>query len=76
MHFNGQRLFDSPKLPDMPFKVIHGNAPKQDPRIHDDFPAVWPKNPQRGQLVRLECFAAGYNQMQGLTYTWRRVICF
>lgn len=73
MQFNGIRLFDSPKLPDMPFTVMHSNEPRQEPRIYDEFPAVWPSNPQRGQLVRLECFASGYSQVEGLIYSWRRV---
>ncbi|KAF8566482.1 hypothetical protein P879_05880 [Paragonimus westermani] len=73
MQFNGVRLFNSPKLPDMPFTVMYSNEPRQEPRIYDDFPAVWPSNPQRGQLVRLECFAAGYTQVEGLTYSWRRL---
>ncbi|KER21681.1 hypothetical protein T265_10050 [Opisthorchis viverrini] len=72
MQFNGVRLFDSPKLPDMPFTVTQSNEPRQEPRIYDDFPAIWPSNPQRGQFVRLECFASGYSQFEGLTYTWRR----
>ncbi|KAA0200129.1 Contactin/TAG-1 cell adhesion molecule [Fasciolopsis buskii] len=73
MQFNGIRLFDSPKLPDMPFTVMHSNEPRQEPRIYDEFPAVWPSNPQRGQLVRLECFASGYSQVEGLIYSWRRL---
>ncbi|CAH8465644.1 unnamed protein product [Dicrocoelium dendriticum] len=73
MHFNGERLYDSPKLPDMPFTVLYSNEPRQEPRIYDDFPAVWPPTPQRGQFVRLECFAAGYSQVTGLKYSWRRL---
>ncbi|CAH8661807.1 unnamed protein product [Schistosoma bovis] len=73
MQFDGHRMYDSPKLPDMPFTVRYSNEPRQDPRIYDDFPAVWPTNPQRGQLVRLECFAAGYSQLDGLKYSWRRL---
>ncbi|KAK4474576.1 hypothetical protein MN116_001717 [Schistosoma mekongi] len=73
MQFDGHRIYDSPKLPDMPFTVRYSNEPRQDPRIYDDFPAVWPTNPQRGQLVRLECFAAGYSQLDGLKYSWRRL---
>ncbi|TPP58326.1 Septate junction protein [Fasciola gigantica] len=73
MQFNGVRLFDSPKLPDMPFTVMHSNEPRQEPRIYDEFPAVWPSNPQRGQMVRLECFASGYSQVEGLKYSWRRL---
>ncbi|CAL8100852.1 unnamed protein product [Calicophoron daubneyi] len=73
MQFNNARLYDSPKLPDMPFTVMYSNEPIQDPRIYDDFPAVWPSNPQRGQMVRLECFAAGYSRVVSLVYSWRRL---
>ncbi|VEL07828.1 unnamed protein product [Protopolystoma xenopodis] len=63
---------DSFKSPDYPLNVDESNEPRQEPRIQDSFPAVWPKNPIQGRLVRLECFAAGSTRSGPLVYSWRR----
>ncbi|KAL8572121.1 hypothetical protein ACOMHN_052918 [Nucella lapillus] len=52
---------------------VHDQAPKADwgPEIQDDFVAVFPKPPLKGQDVRLECFAYGSSNTP-FHYNWRR----
>nr|KAG5696570.1 hypothetical protein BaRGS_030438 [Batillaria attramentaria] len=52
---------------------VHDQAPKADwgPEIQDDFIAVFPQPPLKGQDVRLECFAYG-SSTTPFHYSWSR----
>ncbi|XP_076455516.1 contactin-like [Babylonia areolata] len=54
----------------IPLNIYGENANKFGPDVHDDFPAVFPKQPLRGQEMRLECLAYG---RLPLYYSWSRV---
>ncbi|KAK3744027.1 hypothetical protein RRG08_021855 [Elysia crispata] len=53
--------------------IVDDQAPKSDwgPEIQNDFPAVFPSPPLRGQDVRLECFAYG-SSTTPFRYSWSR----
>ncbi|XP_076455738.1 contactin-3-like [Babylonia areolata] len=53
--------------------VVHDQAPKADwgPEIQDDFIAVFPQPPLKGQDVRMECFAYGSSNTP-FHYNWKR----
>ncbi|RUS74476.1 hypothetical protein EGW08_017751 [Elysia chlorotica] len=53
--------------------IVEDQAPKSDwgPRIQNDFIAVFPSPPLRGQDVRLECFAYG-SKTSPFRYRWSR----
>ncbi|CAG5130772.1 unnamed protein product, partial [Candidula unifasciata] len=53
--------------------VVEDQAPLSEwgPAIQNDFIAVFPKSPMRGQDVRLECFAYG-SSTSVFTYQWTR----
>ncbi|KAL8624627.1 hypothetical protein ACOMHN_045162 [Nucella lapillus] len=54
----------------IPFRIEGEDANTFGPDIHDDFPAVFPKQPLKGQDMRLECLAYG---RLPLYYSWSRV---
>ncbi|KAK7092363.1 contactin-3-like [Littorina saxatilis] len=53
--------------------LVQEQSPKANwgPEIQDDFPAVFPAPPLRGQDVRLECFAYG-SSTTPFYYSWQR----
>ncbi|XP_076456071.1 contactin-like [Babylonia areolata] len=53
--------------------LITDQSPKANwgPEIQNDFPAVFPKPPLRGQDIRIECFAYG-SSTTPFFYSWRR----
>ncbi|KAJ8307147.1 hypothetical protein KUTeg_015231 [Tegillarca granosa] len=55
--------------PKMHLTVTGETAANYHPQIHNDFPTVYPKQPMRGERIRLECLA--YGRMP-LKYSWRR----
>ncbi|XP_025081186.1 contactin-3-like [Pomacea canaliculata] len=54
--------------------AVSDQSPKSNwgPEIQNDFPAVFPKPPLRGQDVRLECFAYG-SSTTPFYYSWQRL---
>ncbi|PVD35862.1 hypothetical protein C0Q70_02831 [Pomacea canaliculata] len=54
--------------------AVSDQTPKSNwgPEIQNDFPAVFPQPPLRGQDVRLECFAYG-SSTTPFYYSWQRV---
>ncbi|XP_064610241.1 contactin-like isoform X2 [Liolophura sinensis] len=54
----------------IPLEVTASPPLEWGPQIQDDFVAVFPKSPLRGQRVRLECFAYGTDP---LFYSWSRI---
>ncbi|XP_061177623.1 contactin-like [Saccostrea echinata] len=53
----------------MPLNVLGESAANYPPQIHNDFPAVFPRIPQLGQPVSIECLAYGRLPLE---YSWTR----